>query len=352
MKNLPPQVLEQIRESIKRPVGTVAFTYTFNDDLFDVKIAGGKLFEVISGKQYFLVERTDNFEVKFYHSSPGTGTREATIDLNKLIPSKKVFFCFVWSPKEIRLSIGPKYVVGVTLVTADGIKSAREYKVGENGDIYAIGGEGMKIMGVKIRENGKVVLESTAIESWEETRELIRILHTGQSSEGYIFDTLISNLTFPLMVTGFEVYAKRRFSELESEGIKPNFEKVVEKMRPSRQYKTSQEMIGTINFQDFKNECKNVYSYAYDIRFREIGIRNKDLLELETIFDYRGRLTHNSSLFSMLNESLVPQQKPVFNNKTQATEYVEILNNFILNLHEATLKLQRKDVSMKGKVGI
>ncbi len=340
MKNLSPEVLEQIREAVKRSEGTMTFNYTSEADLFDPNIPGGIIFEMPSGGHYFRLERTDNVEIHFYHSSPGTGTRVAVVDLKSVKPSKKIFFGFSWSPTEIKLHVGPK-TEGGKLMSANGIPSSKIFRVAKDGSVVQVGDAGVRVMGIKVRQGAKTILESTALESWEETKESIRILHSGKSKEGYIFDTLIANLTFPLMVTGFEVYAKRRLTELEEEGIAPSFKKIGEKMRPNKKYNSNQEMLETINFQDFKNECKGVYFYGYDIRFRELGIKNEELEKLERVFDYRGRVTHNSSLLSMLNESLVPQQDPVFNNKSQALYHLRILDDFIQKLHRKTLTLKK-----------
>lgn len=342
MKNLSPEMLAQIREAIKRPEGTMTFTYIAEKDLFDPKIPGGKIFEIPSGGHYFLLERTNNAEIHFYHSSPGTGTRVATVDLKSMKTSKEVFFGFSWSPKEITLHVGPKTEDG-KLITAKGIASNKAFHVARDGSVVQVGDVGIKVMGIKIMHGGKTVLESTAFESWKETKEVINILHTGKSKEGYIFDTIIANLTFPLMVTGFEVYTKRRFIEIEEEGIVPDFKRIATKMRPTKKYSSNREMLDTINFQDFKNESKSVYFNGYDIRFRELGIKNDDLEKLERIFEYRGRVTHNSSLLSMLNEALVPQENPVFNSKVQALEHLNILDDFIQKLHEKTLTIKKED---------
>ncbi len=343
MKNLSPEILAQISEALKRPEGTMTFTYTAEVDLYDPSIPGGIIFEVSSGGHYFRLERTNNAEIHFYHSSPGTGTRIAVVDLKEMKSSKKTFFGFSWSPKEINLHVGPK-IDGAELVSARGIPSSKTFRVAKDGGIVQIGDIGVQVMGIKIKQGGKTILEPTALESWSETKEAIKILHTGESKQGYIFDTIIANLTFPLMVTGFEVYTKRRFTELEEEGIVPDFKKIAQKMRPDKEYSNNQEMLNTVNFQDFKNECKSVYFYGYNIRFHELGIKSEDLEKLERIFDYRGRIIHNSSLLSMLNESLVPQQDPVFNSKSQAFEHLTILDNFIQELHKKTLSLKKEDL--------
>lgn len=343
MKNLPKEVLQQLQEAAKIPIGTFEFTYTTESNLFDPTVKGGIIFELAAGKHYFRLERNDSAEVLYYYSSPGTGTRVASVDLKKMKPSNKVFFAFTWSPEEINLYVGPK-IEGGELVGAKGVSSDKIFRVAEDKSVIQVGDIGKNVMGLRIKQGEKIILESTAIEFWNETKEQIRILHTGESKEGYIFDTLISNLTFPLMVTGFEVYAKRRFSELEEEGVYPNFKKIATKMRPNKKYKNNQEMLKSINFQDFKNECRTAYFCGYGIKFRELEVKNEDLDKLERIFSYRGRVIHISSLLTMLNESLVPQQNPIFiNNKTQASEYLQILDDFVQRLHKSTLELKRRN---------
>lgn len=339
--NLPPEILNDLKEKAKRPVGTFTFIYA-SENLFDSKIKGGKIFELSAGMHFFRLERNENMEVLYYYSSPGTGTRVASVDLKKLKPSHKVFFAFTWSPEEINLHIGSKDEEG-ELISAKGIPSDKSFMVAKDGSIVQAGDIGVRVMGVKIMQGDKTILESTAIDSWNETKEAIRILHSGESKEGYIFDTLVSNMTFPLMVTGFEVFAKRRFAELEEEGIVPAYKIIVEKMRPNKNYKNNQEMIETINFQDFRNESMKAYFYGYGIRFQELGIKNEKLDKLKNIFDYRGKITHNSSLLTMLNESFVPQQNPIFNSRSQALEYLQILDDFIQKLHRKTLELKSKD---------
>ena len=284
MLNLPPQILEQIRQAIKRPVGTFEFTVSLDRSFFNPQIRQSWiLWEIVSGAHIFRLERTNNFGLQYYYSSPGAGTRVAVIQLSEISYSEKTFFAFTWSPKEINVYVGPK-IERSKLVSARGIRSIKQLRVGEDGKIFEIGDQGMKIMGIRVRENGKLILQSTALEAWEETKETIKILHTGNSIEGYIFDILIANLTLPLMVTGFEVYTKRRFSELEKEGITPNFGKIKEKMRADKSYESDEGVVETINFQDFKNECKEVYFYGFGIKFRELGMRNEDLEKLENLF--------------------------------------------------------------------
>ncbi|HEY0757384.1 MAG TPA: hypothetical protein VGD98_25755 [Ktedonobacteraceae bacterium] len=186
MENLSPELLDQIREVVKRPEGTVEFTFIFEQDLFSPNMPGTVIFHLVSGSHYFRLERTDNLEVAFYHSSPGTGTRVAIVDLRKLKPSNTVFFAFSWSPQEIQLHVGPK-IAGGELVSAVGILSEVGFRVGADGSVFQVGDRDVQIMGVRFNMEGKQIVKPTAIDAWRETKKAIEMLLTGESKEGYIF---------------------------------------------------------------------------------------------------------------------------------------------------------------------
>jgi hypothetical protein len=329
MKNLSPEILEQIREAIKRPEGTVEFTYIFEEDLFSPNIPGGIIFHLVSGGHYFRLERTDNLEVSFYHSSPGTGTRVATIDLRKLKPSSKVFFAFTWSPKEIQLYVGPK-IDGGELVSAIGVPSEIGYRVGEDGSVSQVGSPGVQVMGTRINVEGKQMVKPTAIDAWKETKKAIEILLTGESKEGYIFEVVKSNLSIVMMVTGFEAYCKTRFDEIEKEGVQADHEKIAHKLKETKE-----------NYQDFDGYCKDVYKYGFGILFSNL-VKMNEFSRLKQLFSFRSRIVHASPLITMVNEFKVPAEEPLFSSNI-VKDALDLFDKFISNLHKATLKLKRKD---------
>jgi hypothetical protein len=328
MKNLSPEVLEQISEAIKRPEGTVEFTYTFEEDLFSPNIPGGIIFHLVSGGHYFRLERTNNLEISFYHSSPGTGTRFATVDLRKLKPSKKVFFAFSWSPQEIQLHVGSQ-VEGGELVSAVGIPSEIGFRVGEDGNVLQVGSPGIQVMGTRFNIEGKQMVKPTAIDAWKETKKAIEILLTGESKEGYIFEIVKANLSIVMMVTGFEAYCKTRFEEIGKEGVQANHERIAQKLKRKE------------NFQDFDGYCKDVYKYGFGILFGNL-IKMNEYGQLKLLFDFRSRIVHASPLLGMVNELNVPREEPLFSSNI-VSDALKLFDKFITNLHEATLKLKRID---------
>jgi hypothetical protein len=204
MRNLPPNIVEQIREAILRPEGTVTFEYS-SDVLFNPKVPGGILFEIATGAHLFRVERDDELRLSFYHSSPGTGTRVATVDLKNVVSSSKVFLAFSWTPTEINFNVGPR-IAGGQLVSAKGIPSPKQFRVGRDGSVFQVGDVGVEVMGVSVYQNGKPILQPTAHDAWKSTVESVKVLLGGSSEKGYIFDTVASNLILSILVTGFEAY--------------------------------------------------------------------------------------------------------------------------------------------------
>ena len=326
MKNLPSELLEKVREATKAPEGTVEFVYTFEKDLFDPSISGGIIFDLVSGGHYFRLERTDNLMICFYHTSPGTGTRVASVNLREVKQSNKFFFAFTWSPEEIHLYVGPQ-VEGGELVHAVGIPSEISFRVGKGNTVLQEGDRGIRIMGTRFNRGGKQIVKPAALNAWEETKKAIEILLMGESKDGFIFEIVRANLSIVMMVTGFEAYCKTRFDEVEQEGIQADHERMANKLVGKKE-----------NFQDFDGYCKDIYNLGFGIKFGELANFN-ELSQLKQIFTFRSRIVHASPLLTMVNEFKVPSEKPVFSNEIVQSS-LELFDKFINKLHRATLNLR------------
>lgn len=359
MRNIPPNIVEQIREAIRRPEGTVSFVYS-SDVLFDPKVPGGILFEIASGAHIFRIERDDELRLSFYHSSPGTNTRVAIVELKKVEPSPKLSIVCTWTPFETNFYVG-SLVANGQLVSAKGIPSPRQFRVGRDGSIFQVGDVGVEVMGVSVYQNGEPLLQPTALDAWKSTVKSIKFLLGGSSDEGYIFDLVVTNLTLSILVTGFEAYGKTRFLEIEQEGIKPTIDALV-----SRFFTQEERDIGEpdviaseaeanhtsflqkivekrkINFQNFE-DCKRAYNKAYGVKFGEIGVPTNDLQLLQSVIRYRHRIVHVSPLLGMLNQPEVPPEEPVFSNREFGNDALKCFDTFIAKLHDTTLHLRRLD---------
>jgi len=359
MENIPSDIYKQIQQAICRPEGTVSFRYTCKE-LFDPAVGKGILVDIPSKGHLFRIERDEALMLHFYHSSPGTGTRVASFDLKEVPPSDTVFLAFTWSPKEINFYLGPQ-VPGAKLVSSKGAVSKRQLRVGKDGGVYEIGGPGIEVTGASVYKGGKAVLRPTAIDTWKEVIKATEILGTGKSDQGYIFEVAVTNLTLAVLVTGFEAFTKKRFLEIEQEGITPVVDAVLNSFLSQRDKdagiaemlksesqdarKTVLQLIverDRINFQNYQ-KCKLAYNKVYGIRFGDLGLQSSTLENIKRFILYRHRIIHVSALLGMLNQPEVPTEEPVFPKKELAVEAIKEFNSFIEKLHEATLKLQRKD---------
>ncbi|AYO30320.1 hypothetical protein D2962_06525 [Biomaibacter acetigenes] len=355
MLNIQPHVIEQIRKKVNRPEGSVELISNVGE-LFNPNVGEGIILEISSGAQYFLVKRDSEMQMIYYYSSPGSGTWVAKIDLKKVQRCDKAYWGFTWSPQETKLFIGP-WIKGGKLVISKGVPSEKQFRVGRDGSIIQIGDEGAEVTGVRMFFDGKPVLEPTAIETWQNTIQGVRLLQKGKSDEGYIFEVLICNLVIATLVTGFETYCKTRFIELEKEGIKPNLENlismvfsqreldigVLEILKKRSRIRTKDFLekiaINKINFQNY-DECKKAFNKTYGLKFSEIGLNSNELSFLRRLIQYRHRIIHVSPLIIMLNQGQVPPEEPVFAGNDLAEKAVNCFDKFVSNFHESTLKLR------------
>ncbi|KAF0107657.1 MAG: hypothetical protein FD146_1691 [Anaerolineaceae bacterium] len=358
MNNIQPDFFRQIQEAIRLPEGSFVFKY-HSPDLLDKNKKGGVIFEIPSGQHIFKLERDDNFKLNFYHSSPGTGTRVASIDLAQVHPAEHVQIFLTWGPNEINLYLGPM-VEGGQLVAATGSPASFQLRVGRDGNIYQVGDDGVQVMGISIFQGNQPVLQPTAVDVWKSTLQAIDILGTGESKEGFIYEVVVTNLSIVILVTGFEAYTKTRFLELEGEGIQPNVEAIINAFYSQRERSagaiaildeeaktlnvTTVDLIVSKRVIDFQNyeKCKLAYNKAYGIKFGEMGFANQALEQLQEFLKYRHRIIHISPLQAMLNQAQVPLEEPVFSKKETLQAARKCFDEFINKLHSTTLQLRPK----------
>lgn len=352
---IPPHVINDIKKQLAIPEGTIELKGCFIEGLFD-RSKQGIIEEIVAGSIVFRLWRDSDFNLCFTHASPGTGTRTAKVDLGQLFGSEKIHIVFCWSPEEIRLHVFDakntnRHVVGM------GDKSDFRLQVAKDGSVFHLGDKGVEIMGVNFIMKGEQILSSTAIDAWKETIKAIEILHSGTSTEGFIFEVVITNLTIAMLVTGFETYCKRRFLELEKEGIVVDFMKLANKffskqerekgiveidIEESKNVGVSPcewivEKYRRIDFQNFER-CKTAFAKGYGIKFgTDLGISNTDMEKLQKFIKYRHRIIHVTPLEAMLDCN---PSAPVFAKKELALEAKGVFDGFINALHSATLRLR------------
>ncbi len=353
MNKMPTKTLEQIREKMNMPEGTVVFQCK-SEDLMNPKHPSVKIFDIVSGAHIFRLERDDHLLLKFYYASAGTSTRVATIDLNKAVNCKEATIFCTWSPENISLSFGPM-VKESKLLSSKGTACEFQLQVGEDGRVYQIGDKGIEVANIAVFQNGKKVLSPTAIKSWESTKKALEILQTGKSKEGYIYETIVANFAISILVTGFETYIKKRVIELEKEGVsldmssflngilsqyqkEENFAEKYKKIAKNEKLSLLEYIIKEriVNFQNYK-QCKLTFNKLFGIKFGDLDIDEKKILELKAFINFRHRIIHDSVFNDIVNQGNVPSEEPIFSNSKLAKIAIDTFDVFINKLHEATL---------------
>jgi hypothetical protein len=161
-----------------------------------------------------------------------------------------------------------------------------------------------------------------------------------------------------MLMTGFETYCGRRFLELENEGIKPDYDALVDEflstterdrgdpaaiLQEAKEKNVSPVAILKQKKIDFGNwdQCKTAYNKGYAVKFGGLKVANALLEELQRLIRYRHRIVHVSPLLGMLNEDRISEgESPVFANRQYGDKAVSTTSEFVEALHKATLQLR------------
>jgi hypothetical protein len=335
------------------PVGTLAFRLS-SEKLANPESSGGVILEVANGSHVFHIEREMSPRVSFYHWSPGTGSRCASVDVAGMRGPTDVQLVATWSPQEIGLCIIPVQEPRGGERWAKGVPSQRQFRVTRNRKIVQVGDHGVDVMQPRMFEGDSLVLEPTALELWQGVETAAQILLSGKSEDGYMFEVVQANYVLTALVTGFESHCQKRCIELEEEGVAPNVNNLLkitglktESAKEALERATNNrvtllrqlvELDERINFQDFERS-KKLYNKVYGLKLGEIGMRGDQIDRLRSFFKYRHRVVHISPILAPLNEPLTAGKQPEFPNKALAHEAVAEFAKFIRLFHGATLSL-------------
>lgn len=341
----------ELEQALRTPVGTLEFEVPAAPIL-----SPGEnlvLIHQIAGAQFFRLERRSNLNLVFYHSSPGTGTREAAIDLTTCPKCEELEIVLSWSPAAMGFSVRPR-LPDVPMVLSMGIKSKVEFRVAPKCHVVKTGDEHAQVMSVRVTFGGQEMIGPSAIEAWHETERAIDILSEETTATDFRFENVKTNLSIAMLVTGLEVYCMRRFRELEGEGIAPRIEALSAAFLSKSERETGLEILAQeknlapleflinqkINFQNL-DQCKKAYNKAYEIKFGEVSAIRENLEAIHTFLKYRHKIVHVSPTLAMLAKpgDADGTKEPVFANEALAKTVRETLHTFVEALHAETLKL-------------
>ena len=183
----------------------------------------------------------------------------------------------------------------------------------------------------------------------------VNILIDGCKLKDFFFESTLVQQCLVMLVTGFEVYARTRFVEMEKEGRKPNIEGIIEEFAKKESVKEEIEdyaksmgksllesMLevrkgkGVINFQNWK-DCKAAYNKAYGIKFGEIPNLTGGILEnIPKYIDLRHKIIHSKYDMTVLNFDRVPPEEPIFANMVFIEQARDDFIEFMEKLHRET----------------
>lgn len=353
---LSSDLVQHIGKIICMPEGTVEFEYS-STKAFKRNALSGILIEIPANGHMFRIDRTSERVLRFFHSSPGTGTRVASIALDPLPDFEKAYFAFSWSPEEVKFYCGAREIEP-KLLSAVGTSSTISFRIGQGGQIFQIGDDGVHVMGVRVYKNNQPILAPTAREVWLDTIKAINILKTGVSEEGFIFEVVQTSAILSMLVTGLENYTKTRLLELELEGITADWKRLLHEFssnaeRTSDLLAELESKTGVdnksalinvinnrnINFQNYKH-IKRAYKATYGIMIGEIGLDSQTLSKLQDFIRYRHRVVHVSPLLTVMNQDNVPPAEPVFANRELGDDAEACFKLVVEALHRATLNIR------------
>lgn len=334
----------EIKKIMKMPKGTLLMKNDFSklNDLF----SNIDILKVSSGGHIFIVRKRGR-KLTFYKHSLSTGTLAYEIELFR--PVGDVSLSISWSYKKIELLI----LSNTSKKTLSGKMIESDIELIEvNDKILEIKGN-LKDSLYLYNKTGEIRL--TAINSWNEILKGINLLKEEVLKEKSK-EIIIVNLSILSLVSGFESYLKKRFLELEKEGIEINYEKIYSFILTKDEKDNMNEIIteasknniseleflinekGKINFQIYDN-VKKTFSKAYNIKISDLEIDSKDIEFLKRIIQYRHKITHVSPMLPVLNADKLKSEETEYSTIKLLEKAIEIYSNFINKFHNKTLEL-------------
>jgi hypothetical protein len=349
MVTIPDSVRGELRSRMRAQRGGARLGCSSNS-LFEPHVAGEVVFSEKAGPHVFLIDTGDGLTLRFWYSSPGTGTRVAQVDLAQMQPAPWLTLTFKWSPDRVDFVASDRDHDGNS-ISATGVNSATRR--------YGLVGAGILTMApfaeqVSLRIDGVKVFETPAIEVWKSTVEAIDIALSRTSTEAR-FGNVQSNMVLVMLDTGFETYLRTRFGELEAEGVKPNEQALALKFMlvTERQgggfeaLKASAAaenvsvfglLLSRIGFLNF-DRAKTAYSKAFEIKFGELA-SGDEINRMRRLLHYRHRIVHESASLQVLNDDETPSPDAlIFSTPALAATARDVFDVFVNRVHARSLRM-------------
>lgn len=327
-----------MQQQVLSPEGSLALEF-HGRALYD-QVGSLTVLEIPSAETLIWVARDGDRRLRYVYASPGTGTREAVLEMWEPGSDGRVMVFLTWSAAEARIYVGSNG----ELRHGDAVASARQFRVGADG-VYQVGDDGVEVMGYQVFRKGESVLRETALQLWEDTSKAVGIHMQSTVAEGYLGEVVQANLGLVMLATGFEGYCGRRFSELPREGRSVDLVALARRIRP-RTLMPAEPLsfdevlrLARIDFGNYRMS-KVAFRAAFGLSFADdLDLPTRTLQTVGQMLRYRNRIIHVSPTIALLNAPHVPPQEPVFSSRALVEEMQQESERFVHALHEATLRL-------------
>ena len=307
--NCNRQKAELVAAFDQSPLGKFVFVLRIQDLLVNKK-ENTKILELSVGRRIWILNKSQNDILEFIFFSPSTGTIGRRIDLQIFKESEALQIFLQWSPREITLAAGDvARIIGLKEGTLFNTDFTLDVFPPNSGSILRIDTE---VKGTKIFDEF-ISYTAPALKLWEDSLFSIESLLLGKSEE-YRLHGAQCRATISLLVSGFEIYCKNRFLELEQERFQTYFEtfkqNFKDKIGKNIFAKALNAPISPLNFIvnnrciNFQNWdiCKKAYLGYYNINFAEAFLQNPDLIfNLENYLKLRHHITHSDPICDVWN---------------------------------------------------
>ncbi|MCL0089771.1 hypothetical protein M1O54_05415 [Dehalococcoidia bacterium] len=339
-------------DRIDEKEGTLEFRIT-DGNLMDTSLENVLLFDVQVGESRFALHRDKNLHLIFTHWNIKTAIRVARVNIREFNADKGLFIALTWSGEENYLYVGEEG--GSNLKSSKAEQKGGAIRMGTNGALYQIGDEGIEVGWYRVREAGHDILEPTAKEIWDFTVTKVNILIEGCKLKDFLFESTLVQQCLIMLVTGFEVYTRTRFAEMEKEGKKPNIEALMKEFARKKSVRDEIENYaksmgksllesmlevrkgkGLINFQNWE-DCKTACKKAYGIKFGGIpNLKGGILKSIKKYIALRHKIVHSKYDMTVLNFDRVPPEEPIFANMEFIQQARDDFIEFMETLHRET----------------
>jgi hypothetical protein len=353
----------RIPMEIPEEEGTFEFNFA-NSNAGDEALNRLCIFDIQRGVSRFALHCKQGSNLIFTHWNVNTGIREATVSLQGLSAREWLYVAVTWSKQETSLSVGDLHTSG--LRTSKGEQRGGAVMLEKDGDLSVVGSKGLEVAYVRVTRAGEEVLSSNAWQTWDFTLRKVNKLFEGFTLPvDYFFKSTLAQQCLVMLVTGFEVYTKERFSEIERFKLKQaNTDELLRVFDAKKRYEQERNRFvanangtvlesilevpegkGIINFQSWE-KCKLAYNRSYDIVFGKLPVKGQILRRLRDYFEYRHKIIHSKYEMNCVNSERLATEKPQYlydqtlkEGQSQLIEKVrDDFSEFIVALHEATTK--------------